>query len=185
MEKTSKRIAARSPSAQVAGAARPATVPGLTSQVLPPFTFATCSHARRLRVAAAHEVPVAGAGHGVAVLGVVHDEDAPPAELEARVGAVVLQQPAALAHLEVQRLRVADVVAVDEVHRQSVRERGLHGLRADQVAAVDHRLGALGFRVAHRLGERVGAVVAVRDDADFHALISTKRAPAGPASNSA
>src|SRR5262245_26740244 len=41
--RTSKRIAARSPSAQVAGAARPATVPGFTSQVRPPRTLATCS----------------------------------------------------------------------------------------------------------------------------------------------
>ena len=37
IEKTSKRIAARSPSAQVAGADRPATVPGFTSQVRPPW----------------------------------------------------------------------------------------------------------------------------------------------------
>ena len=36
-ECVSKRIAARSPSTQVAGAERPAIVPGLTGQVLVPF----------------------------------------------------------------------------------------------------------------------------------------------------
>src|SRR5688572_14251623 len=41
-KRVSKRIAARSASTQVEGAERPATVPGLTSQVLLPFTFATC-----------------------------------------------------------------------------------------------------------------------------------------------
>src|SRR5437762_11595470 len=39
----SKCIAARSPSTQVAGAARPATVPGFTNQVALPLTFFTCS----------------------------------------------------------------------------------------------------------------------------------------------
>src|SRR5437764_7564205 len=37
----SKRMASRSPRIQVAGAARPATVPGFTSQVVLPFTFLT------------------------------------------------------------------------------------------------------------------------------------------------
>jgi len=58
---------------------------------------------------------------------------------------VVAQQPAAFLHLEVQRLRVAGVVAIDEVQRQPVRERGLYGLRADQVAAVNHGLAPCAF----------------------------------------
>jgi len=51
---------------------------------------------------AADEVELSGAGEGVAVGIVVHDEDAPPAELEARVRAVVLQEPAARARLEMR-----------------------------------------------------------------------------------
>ena len=83
--------------------------------------------------------------------------------------------PPLVARQEVQRLRIADVVAVDQVQRQPERERGLERLRADQVAAMDHGLGALRLRLAHRLRERVGAVVAVRNDADFHARILTER----------
>ncbi len=81
---------------------------------------------------------------------------------------MVAQQPAALAHLEVQRLRIADIVAVDQMYRQAVRQRRLDRLRPDQVAAMDHRLRARGLRLAHGLRQRVGAVVAIRDDADFH-----------------
>ena len=127
----------------MAGAARPATVPGFTSQVLPPFTFFTLLHARLVRVAAAHEVPVAGAGHRVAVLRIV-DEDPAPAELEARVRPVVVQLPVALARPARERHRVAEVVAVDHVHGQPRAQRRAQRLRADDVAAVDHRLRAQG-----------------------------------------
>ncbi len=37
---------------------------------------------------------------------------------------------------------------------------------------MDHRLGALRLRLAHCLRERIGAVVAVRDDADLHSIRS-------------
>ena len=42
-------------------------------------------------------------------------------------------------------------------------------MRADEIAAMDHRRGALFFSLAHGLRERIGAVVTVRDDTDFHA----------------
>jgi hypothetical protein len=103
----------------------------------------------------------------------MHDEDAPPAELEARVAAVVLEQPAARAGLPVQGLRIADVVAVDEVNRQPVRQSGLDRLRADEIAAMDHCLGTQRFGFAHCLRERVGAVVAVRNDADLHPRVGS------------
>ena len=38
----------------------------------------------------------------------------------------------------------------------------------------NHDRGALRLRLAHRLRERIGAVVAVRNDADFHARILTE-----------
>src|SRR5438128_6507964 len=65
------------------------------------------SHARNVGMAAADEVPVPRARHRIAVLGIVHDEDLPPAELEARVGAVVLQLPIAVARPARERDRVA------------------------------------------------------------------------------
>src|SRR5947208_3436668 len=92
------------------------------------------------------------------------------AELEARVRAVVLQLPAAVARPARERNRIAEVVAVDHVHRQSHRHRLPQGLRADHVAAVDHDLGALLLRLRHRLRQRVGAVVAVGDDAELHEI---------------
>ena len=53
---------------------------------------------------------------------------------------------------------------------------GLDRLRADEIAAMDHGLGAQRPGFAHRLRERIGAVVAARDDADFHARILAERA---------
>src|SRR3989454_11266592 len=47
--------------------------------------------ARLVGVPAAHQVPVPGAGHRVAVLRVVHQEDFSSAQFQARVGAVVVQ----------------------------------------------------------------------------------------------
>src|SRR5919201_891583 len=52
--------------------------------------------ARLVRMTAAHEVPVAGAGHGVAVFGVMHHENLAAAELEARIRPVVMQLAVAL-----------------------------------------------------------------------------------------
>ncbi len=100
---------------------------------------------------------------------IVHNAHSPASDLEARVDAVVLQEPAARARQVMQSLRVADVVTVDKVQGQPERDSGLDGVSADQIAAMNHRLGALRFRVTHCLRECVGAVVTVRDDADFHA----------------
>src|SRR5438132_1523879 len=120
-------------------------------------------------MAAADEVPLPGAGEGIAVFRIVHRENLLSSELEARVGAVVLELPVPFAHPAREGTLVADVVAVNEMQRQADGERRPQSLRADEIAAVDHRLGALLLCQSHRLGERVGAVVAVREDADLHA----------------
>src|ERR1051325_9548105 len=125
------------------------------------------ARAHDVGMTAADEVPVAGAGHAIAVLGVVHDENAAPGDLEARVRAVVVELPIALARPARERHLVAEVVAMDDVHRQGDRHRRAQGLRADHVAAMDHYFGALRFALHHSLSERIGAVVAVRDDADL------------------
>src|SRR6267143_4977894 len=59
--------------------------------------------ARLMGVPAAHQVPVSGAGHRIAVLRVVHQEDFSSVQLQARVGAVVVEQSAARARQIVQR----------------------------------------------------------------------------------
>src|SRR5687768_15854314 len=85
--------------------------PGHRSRIYEPSLAAL--HVRDLlnrclvRMAAAHEVPVPGARHCVAVLRIMHDEDAPSPELEARVWTVVLQLPATVACPARQRDRVA------------------------------------------------------------------------------
>ena len=140
----SKSIVARSPRIQVAaGAPRPATVPGLTSQVLPPLMLACCPISGFVAVAAADQVVVAGAGHAVAVVRVVGEEDAPAAELRSRHPAVVVELAVGVAGQLRDGDRVAEVVAVHDMHRQAELERGLQGVGADDVAAMDDGLGAL------------------------------------------
>lgn len=68
----------------------------------------------------------------------------------------------------VQGERIADVVAVNQMHHQPQRQRGLQGLGADQIAAVDRGRHACLLRLPQRPGQCVGAVMAVRNDADLH-----------------
>jgi len=69
----------------------------------------------------------------------------------------------------VQRERVSQVVAVNDMHGYSRAQRGPQRVGADQVAAMDDGLRTFGRRVAYGALEGVGAIVAVRDDADLHA----------------
>jgi hypothetical protein len=57
------------------------------------------------------------------------------------------------------------------VQRQSRTHRGAQRLRADDVAAVDHHGSAFVRRITHRLRQAFGAVVAVGNDAKFHATM--------------
>src|SRR5689334_24519347 len=97
----------------------------------------------------------------------MHDEDALAIQLEASVDTVIGKPAAALASPARKRHRIAQVVAMDDVQRQADRERGAQRLSADYIAAMNDRLGAHLLRALHRERERVGAVVAVGDDADF------------------
>ena len=68
-----------------------------------------------------------------------------------------------------QRERVSQVVAVNDMHGYSRAQRGPQRVGADQVAAMHDGLRTFGCRVVYGALERVGAIVAVRDDADLHA----------------
>jgi hypothetical protein len=59
---------------------------------------------------------------------------------------------------------------MDRVHGKPRGERRFHRLGTDEVAAMDDRFRAQRARFAHRLRERIGAVVAVGNDADLHGL---------------
>src|SRR5688572_25148563 len=122
-----------------------------------------------MRVAAAHQVPVAGARHRIAVLRVVNYEYLASAELEPRVRAVIVKLAVAVSRPAGKRNRVAEIIAVDDMHRQAGAQCAAQRLRPDHVAAMDNRFGALRGRLAHRARERIGAVVAVRYDANLHA----------------
>ena len=88
---------------------------------------------------------------------------------------MILKLAAPFAHPARERDRVAQVVPVDEMQRQSDGQRRAQGLRADEVAAVEHRLRALIHGRAHRSGERIGPVVAIGDDANSHVRIPASR----------
>jgi len=99
----------------------------------------------------------------------VDDEHAPAGEIEPRIGAVIANDAMGLAGECVQRERVAEVVAVNDVQRQTDARSRAQRIRADHVAAMNHGLGA-GLRAGlHRACEQLGAVVAVRNDAELQA----------------
>src|SRR3989304_4228645 len=94
---------------------------GIHEPALAALDAGDLAYFRLVRVPAADQVPLAGARHGVAVVVIVHDEDPPAGEFDARVDAVVAGQS------------------------------------------------------TPRPREGIGAVMAVRDDADFHAPILARK----------
>ena len=93
---------------------------------------------------------------------------------------MVAQQPAAVAHLEMQRLGIADVVAVDQMYGQAVGERGLDRLRADQIAAMNDSLGP-GFLCLGNCHDKWGrTVMTIGNDADFHEILCKLQTMSNP-----
>src|SRR5437763_990349 len=121
-------------------------------------------------MAAAYEIPIAGAGQCMAIFGIVNQKDLSSAELQARVRAVVANQPAARLRQVVERNGIAQIVAVNDMYRQSRAQRGSQRLRANHITAMDDDLRTCGRSIAYRAGKRLGPIVAVRDDADLHEL---------------
>ena len=141
---------------------------GVGEPGLPALDVGDLLDAGAVRMAAADEVPLACARHRVAVVGVVHQEDPPSAEFDARVRAVIFEQPAALSRQPVQHDRIAQVVAVNHVHGQPDFEQRAQRHGPDHVAAVNDGLGAGLLGLRDRVAQHRRAVVTVRNDADFH-----------------
>jgi hypothetical protein len=78
-----------------------------------------------------------------------------------------------------ERERVAEVVAVHHVQRHVQRQQRPQRLRADHVAAMNGLLRARGLARTQRSEQRVGPVVAVRNDADLHRASNAAFGPVG------
>lgn len=65
--------------------------------------------------------------------------------------------------------QIASVVAVNQVDRQAQVDDRMQRGRRHEIAAMQHRLGAKGFRLRNGGGEQLAMVVTVGDDADFQA----------------
>lgn len=81
---------------------------------------------------------------------------------------VVGEQPAGFLHHVIQRCDIADVVAVDCMDGHTRLERGAQGVDADQITTMDDSLRAASLCRQDRRRQRIGTVVAVGNDANFH-----------------
>src|SRR5881398_1279621 len=86
---------------------KPGNGPGVDEPRLAALDVRHLLDAGYVRMPAAHEIPVPGARHGVAVLGIVHYEDFPSPHFQPSIGTVVLQLPIAVARPPRERDRVA------------------------------------------------------------------------------
>src|SRR4029078_7159116 len=119
-------------------------------------------YAGNVRVTAAHDVPVAGAGHRITVFGVVDDENAPPCELEPSIDAVIVEHSIAFPRPAGERDSIPKGLTVNPMHGQTDAHCLAQRLRTDDIAAMDHRSRPFGRRTSHRRRQRIRAVVTVR-----------------------
>lgn len=118
-------------------------------------------------VATADQVIIASAGHGVPVVRIVGDENAFAAQFDAGVHAVVDEFAGGVGHHPVQGHLITDIVAVNSVEWQADLESGAQGVRAYQVAAMNHCFRPLCMSCVHGRQQRFGAIMTIGNDADF------------------
>jgi len=98
----------------------------------------------------------------------VNHEQAPAAEFQARIAAVVSQRAGGLMCRADHPRQVAEVVAVHRVHRQAELQRRIQRIRPDDVATVQNRPRTPLSRLRDGRREPSAVIVAVRDHADLH-----------------
>ena len=141
---------------------------GIDQPALPAVDIGLSSDVSGMAVAVADQIVIAGTGEGPTVMRHVGDENLAPAEFQHRFLPVVSKQPAGFRHHAVQRRDIADIVAIHNMDRNTEPKGSSQGIDTDQVTAVDDGLRPIGLRRHDRGHERRGAVMAVRNNADFH-----------------
>lgn len=141
--------------------------PGIDSQRLLALDVANALYDGAVLMPVAYEVIVAREGHRLGVVRVVHHEYPTLREVEGSVLPVIMHAVCVLLRKPGQVKQVARIVAVDQVDRQAHVNDRMQGGRRNQIAAVQHHLGAERFCLRDGGGERLAVVVAVGDNADL------------------
>ena len=127
--------------------------PGVDQPGLPTLDIGLRIDMRGMAMAVAYQIVISGAGESLPVVGHVSDEYLAPTELQHGFLSVISEQAAVLCHHAVQRLDIADIVAVNRVNGNTEFERSAQGVYADQVATVDNRLNPRCLRLGDGGGQ--------------------------------
>ena len=119
-------------------------------------------------MAAAHQVPVAGGGHGGGIVRIVHQENPASRQLDTGILTVESHLVAGFVGDTRHHVQIAGIVTVNDVHRQPERFQYTQRAGRDHVAAMQYSLGARCFGGAYCGLQQWAMIVAVRDNTDFH-----------------
>jgi hypothetical protein len=128
--------------------------------LLPDFGF--------VAVAAADQIVIASASHAVADVRIVGQEDASSAKFNDGIVAMIVQQAFRMACHAGDRYRVSEIVSMHGVNWKSERERCAQRVATDDVAAVNHRFGAIADSGGDCGRHQRTAVMAVGKNAYLH-----------------
>ncbi len=144
----------------------------IDQQSMPPLDIGLLDNFGDVAVAAADEIVISGAGHGMAVMGIMRHKNTPPGKFQHGIQAVIDELPGRFCHQLLHGHWVADIVAMHDMQRQAEFDRSAQGLGSDQVAAMDNCLRAISLCGSYRRSKRFGTVMTVGGDTYFHFVLT-------------
>ena len=131
------------------------------------FNVRKCHHLGDMAVPAADEIVITGTSHAAAIMRVVCDENAPPAEFQRGIHSMVNEITSGFCHQIMDGHRIAKIVAMYHMHGKAKLERGAQSVSAYHIAAMNNCLRPGCMRCGYSSSKRFGTIMTVGDDADF------------------
>lgn len=141
--------------------------PRVDAQGLPALDVPDALDDGAVLVTVAYQVVVSGQCDALGIMRIVDQEYPPLHQRQGTVLPIVMKAVAGFLCPSGKVEEVARVVAVNQMDRQFQTDDRMQGRRRDQIAAMQHCLGAELFRFGNGGSERFAVIVTVGDDADF------------------
>lgn len=119
-------------------------------------------------MAATDKIPIPGTAKRLPVLRIVRDKYPPTTQIQARILSVIVQQAFRVAGHPGDHYRIAQVVAMHDMHGQSKANRGFQGIGTNHVTAMDDSLCPEMDGFHHGSRQHGATIMTIGNDADFH-----------------
>jgi hypothetical protein len=134
---------------------------------MPAFNIGKGHHLGNVAVSAANEIVIPGASHAAAIMRVMGDENAPPAQFQCRIHSVVNKFAGGFGHQIMDGHRIAKIVAMYNMDGKAKLERSAQGMGTYHITAMYNCLRSGCMGCGYCRGKWFGAVMTVGNDADF------------------